>query len=96
MCAAMNRHFISVIAGGFGTTSGAAPAAGAEPAGEVVSISSAAVSYTHLDVYKRQVDIIITTALIPGKPAPRLITAEMVQSMKPVSYTHLDVYKRQA
>ncbi|MBK7563742.1 MAG: Re/Si-specific NAD(P)(+) transhydrogenase subunit beta [Propionivibrio sp.] len=41
MCAAMNRHFISVIAGGFGTTSGAAPAAGAEPAGEVVSISSA-------------------------------------------------------
>ncbi|HSN39770.1 MAG TPA: Re/Si-specific NAD(P)(+) transhydrogenase subunit alpha, partial [Burkholderiales bacterium] len=31
----------------------------------------------------REVDIIITTALIPGKPAPRLITAEMVQSMKP-------------
>jgi H+-translocating NAD(P) transhydrogenase subunit alpha len=33
----------------------------------------------------REVDIIITTALIPGKPAPRLITAEMVQSMKPGS-----------
>jgi NAD(P) transhydrogenase subunit alpha len=31
------------------------------------------------------VDIIITTALIPGKPAPKLITAEMVQSMKPGS-----------
>ncbi len=30
----------------------------------------------------KDVDIIITTALIPGKPAPRLITAEMVQSMK--------------
>jgi len=30
----------------------------------------------------RDVDIIITTALIPGKPAPRLITAEMVASMK--------------
>ncbi len=30
-------------------------------------------------------DIIITTALIPGKPAPRLITAEMVRSMKPGS-----------
>ena len=30
----------------------------------------------------REVDIIITTALIPGKPAPRLITAEMVRSMK--------------
>ena len=33
----------------------------------------------------REVDIIITTALIPGKPAPKLITAEMVQSMKPGS-----------
>jgi len=32
-----------------------------------------------------EVDIIITTALIPGKPAPKLITAEMVQSMKPGS-----------
>jgi NAD(P) transhydrogenase subunit alpha len=32
-----------------------------------------------------EVDIIITTALIPGKPAPRLISAEMVQSMKPGS-----------
>jgi len=31
------------------------------------------------------VDIIITTALIPGKPAPRLITADMVQSMRPGS-----------
>lgn len=30
----------------------------------------------------KEVDIIITTALIPGKPAPRLITAEMVASMK--------------
>ena len=30
----------------------------------------------------REVDIIVTTALIPGKPAPRLITAEMVGSMK--------------
>ena len=29
----------------------------------------------------KDVDIIITTALIPGKPAPRLITAEMVESM---------------
>ncbi len=33
----------------------------------------------------RDVDIIITTALIPGKPAPRLITAEMVKSMRPGS-----------
>ncbi|MCK6424485.1 MAG: Re/Si-specific NAD(P)(+) transhydrogenase subunit alpha [Burkholderiaceae bacterium] len=33
----------------------------------------------------KECDIIVTTALIPGKPAPRLITAEMVQSMKPGS-----------
>jgi NAD(P) transhydrogenase subunit alpha len=33
----------------------------------------------------KDVDIIITTALIPGKPAPRLITADMVRSMKPGS-----------
>jgi NAD(P) transhydrogenase subunit alpha len=33
----------------------------------------------------KDADIIITTALIPGKPAPKLITAEMVMSMKPGS-----------
>jgi len=30
----------------------------------------------------KDVDIIVTTALIPGRPAPRLITAEMVETMK--------------
>jgi proton-translocating NAD(P)+ transhydrogenase subunit alpha len=30
----------------------------------------------------QEVDIIVTTALIPGKPAPRLITADMVRSMQ--------------
>ena len=30
-------------------------------------------------------DIVITTALIPGRPAPRLLTAAMVESMKPGS-----------
>ena len=30
----------------------------------------------------KEVDIIVTTALIPGKPAPELITEEMVRSMK--------------
>jgi NAD(P) transhydrogenase subunit alpha len=29
-----------------------------------------------------QMDVVITTALIPGRPAPRLITAEMVSRMK--------------
>ncbi len=42
MCRAMNRNFISVIAGGFGTGGGApAPAdGGAQPAGEVVPVSA--------------------------------------------------------
>jgi NAD(P) transhydrogenase subunit alpha len=30
-------------------------------------------------------DLVITTALIPGRPAPRLVSAEMVKSMKPGS-----------
>src|SRR6266853_5568279 len=30
-------------------------------------------------------DIVITTALIPGRPAPRLVSAEMVKSMRPGS-----------
>ncbi len=33
----------------------------------------------------KDVNIIITTALIPGKPAPKLITTAMVQSMRPGS-----------
>ncbi|HOC13807.1 MAG TPA: Re/Si-specific NAD(P)(+) transhydrogenase subunit alpha [Propionicimonas sp.] len=33
----------------------------------------------------KDVDIVITTALIPGKPAPRLLTADMVASMRPGS-----------
>ncbi len=43
MCRAMNRSFISVIAGGFGTGSGTTPAAagGAQPQGEVTPINAA-------------------------------------------------------
>jgi NAD(P) transhydrogenase subunit beta len=44
MCRGMNRSFVSVIRGGFGTESGAAPAAGSQPAGEVRSIDAAAAS----------------------------------------------------
>ncbi|GAB6047833.1 Re/Si-specific NAD(P)(+) transhydrogenase subunit beta [Methyloparacoccus murrellii] len=40
MCRAMNRHFLSVIAGGFGTSGGTSPAAGAAPEGEVTPISA--------------------------------------------------------
>ena len=35
----------------------------------------------------KDVDIIITTALIPGKKAPVLITKDMIESMKPGSVT---------
>jgi NAD(P) transhydrogenase subunit beta len=40
MCRAMNRKFLSVIAGGFGGGEGAAPAAGAQPQGETQSIDA--------------------------------------------------------
>jgi NAD(P) transhydrogenase subunit beta len=41
MCKAMNRHFISVIAGGFGTGGGKPAAPGGAPAGEVAPILAA-------------------------------------------------------
>ncbi len=41
MCRAMNRNFVSVIAGGFGTGGGTAAAGAAAPAGEVTPISAA-------------------------------------------------------
>jgi NAD(P) transhydrogenase subunit beta len=40
MCRAMNRHFLSVIAGGFGTEGGTSSSAGAQPQGEVSPISA--------------------------------------------------------
>jgi NAD(P) transhydrogenase subunit beta len=44
MCRAMNRHFVAVIAGGFGTEGGAPAAGGALPAGDVVPVSAAETS----------------------------------------------------
>jgi len=41
MCRAMNRSFINVIAGGFGTSGGSAPASGAQAAGDVVAVTAA-------------------------------------------------------
>ncbi|MFK5635160.1 Re/Si-specific NAD(P)(+) transhydrogenase subunit alpha [Ornithinimicrobium sp. LYQ103] len=41
-----------------------------------------------MEVYAREcaaADIVITTALIPGRPAPRLVTAETVAQMRPGS-----------
>ena len=56
--------------------------------GGYAKVMSAGFQQAQREMYARQardVDIIITTALIPGKPAPKLITAEMVKSMKPGS-----------
>jgi len=60
MCAAMNRNFISVIAGGFGTDSGAPAKAGdaAQPAGEVHPIVAAETA----ELLKDAKDVII----VPG------------------------------
>jgi NAD(P) transhydrogenase subunit beta len=44
MCRGMNRSFVSVILGGFGTEGGSSPAAGSQPAGEVRSIDAAGAS----------------------------------------------------
>src|SRR5687767_6228879 len=40
MCRGMNRSFVSVMLGGFGTESGTAAAAGSAPAGEVRSVDA--------------------------------------------------------
>ena len=56
--------------------------------GGYAKVMSEAFQKAQREMYARQakeVDIIITTALIPGKPAPKLITADMVKSMKPGS-----------
>ncbi len=38
-----------------------------------------------IGAHARDMDLVITTAQIPGKPAPRLITAETIRSMRPGS-----------
>ena len=56
--------------------------------GGYAKVMSAGFLKAQAEVFAKQakeVDIIITTALIPGKPAPKLITGEMVKSMKPGS-----------
>jgi NAD(P) transhydrogenase subunit alpha len=53
--------------------------------GGYAKVMSAEFIKAEMDLFARQakeVDIIVTTALIPGKPAPELITEEMVESMK--------------
>jgi len=56
MCRAMNRKFISVIAGGFGTSGGETAATGDEEAGEIIAIEAAEAAEMLLDA--REVMII--------------------------------------
>jgi proton-translocating NAD(P)+ transhydrogenase subunit alpha len=53
----------------------------AKPMSAEYQAKQAALTAEHI---KKQ-DIVITTALIPGRPAPRLVTTEMVASMRPGS-----------
>ncbi len=47
----------------------------------------AAAGLTKSRAVRGQVDIIITTALVPGRRAPVLVTRDMVESMRPGSVT---------
>ena len=53
----------------------------AKPMSAEYQVKQAELIATHL----KSQDIVITTALIPGRPAPRLITAAMLDGMKPGS-----------
>jgi NAD(P) transhydrogenase subunit beta len=58
MCKAMNRSFISVILGGFGTAEGVAPAAGSEPQGEVTA--------TNIDEVSEMLSDAKNVIIVPG------------------------------
>lgn len=56
-----------------------------EGVGGYAKVMSEAFIKAEMELFARQareIDIIVTTALIPGKPAPELITEEMVKSMR--------------
>jgi len=56
-------------------------------AGQIVNVTVEQWQHHHAVVagHVKDMDLVITTAAIPGKPAPRLVTAEMVRSMRPGS-----------
>ena len=57
------------------------------------SVCLCSVSYTHLDVYKRQG--LFQFNVMPFGLCNAPATFERLMDLIPVSYTHLDVYKRQ-
>ena len=60
----------------------------AETAGGYAKEMSAAYRAKQADLVAAHIakqDIVVTTALIPGRPAPRLVTADMIAAMRPGS-----------
>jgi NAD(P) transhydrogenase subunit beta len=78
MCRGMNRSFVSVILGGFGTESGASPAAGAQPAGEVRSVDAAGAA----DLLKAARKIIIVPGYGLAVAQAQHSLAEVVKMLK--------------
>ncbi|KAE8765953.1 Re/Si-specific NAD(P)(+) transhydrogenase subunit alpha [Georgenia thermotolerans] len=62
-----------------------AAAASSDGYAKEMTAAQAAATAAMYDQEARAADIVITTALIPGRPAPRLITAETVAGMRPGS-----------
>ena len=54
-----------------------------------------AVSYTHIDVYKRQGFTSAQQTTLPQEMIDTIESCGFFESIPSVSYTHLDVYKRQ-
>ena len=59
-------------------------------------LSTKPVSYTHLDVYKRQVENTKCHVIAASIAISRVSPSRISHTMITVSYTHLDVYKRQS
>ena len=74
----LGGEYVAVPAGETTTTGGVSSDGYAREMGEDFNRRAAQMYAEQV----RDVDIVITTALIPGRPAPRLITEEMVASMK--------------
>lgn len=78
----MNAEFLELV---FDDPDFKEDGAGAGGYAKVMSTEFIAAEMALFAEQAREVDIIITTALIPGQPAPKLITKDMVDSMKPGS-----------
>lgn len=83
----MGGTFISLdleAAGAAGAT-GAAPADGVGGYARELATDRAELQRRLLAPHVADADVLITTAAIPGRPAPRLVTTEMVSAMRPGS-----------